>query len=98
MTTSKKRAAASSSSKKHAAPAEQKDGGTIVDATVAEPADLVPTDTGDGDHYCPGCGRRSNGEATCTGSPAGPHQPIQTVPVSELKKDPAKHTPAPPSE
>lgn len=46
-------------------------------------------------HYCPGCGKLSKYPRECTGTPAGPHAPIEMVSTDELGGDPEKHTRAP---
>jgi hypothetical protein len=52
----------------------------------------------DAAYYCPGCGKRSDLEGECAGTPAAPHQPIAYVSTKELAGDESKHTAAPASE
>jgi hypothetical protein len=46
-------------------------------------------------HYCPACGRLYNYMRECTGYPASPHPPVDTVSTDELAGDPANYTKAP---
>lgn len=48
--------------------------------------------------YCPGCGRRYSYMRECTGTFEAPHPPIELVPTSELKGNPADLTAAPDTE